>query len=588
MDAMPPLAWLQSDASKSGDEDMSKLTSHYAHWPEGVPLTMDMPAPSLYELLRTSAEQVPDRTAIDYYGRQLSYDELHRAVLNLAGYLQQRLGVKRGDRVMLLMQNCPQFIIAYYAILRANAVVVAINPMSSTDEVAYYVGDCGTRVAVVMQDTVGKVRPLLDDGRLADCISGAYGDMTDPELKPDFQRIPEFISQARSSPASDREHDFVAAIAAAVRPLDMAVGSDDLAVIGYTSGTTGKPKGAELSHRSLVLATAQRSLWLNAEAGSSDMLALPMCHIAGMSGMNQAIFQARRIVLTARWDAAATPQMIEHFRVGRWGAVATMLTEMLARPEFARHDLSSLKCLYVGAMPTPASIVKQLEDRLGLTPIECYGMTETCGSMHMNPPRKTRQGSVGIPQIDVDARIIDPDSLAELGCGEMGEIVINCPAQFLGYWNRPDATREAFVEIDGKSFVRTGDVGHYDEDGYFYITDRLKRMINASGLKIWPNEVEACLVAHPLIQEACVLGVYDEHRGETVKALVVPVPGAEGELSVDAVIEWSRARLAAYKIPRLIEFIDSLPRTHSGKVSWRELQKMQNEADRKRRNAAGQ
>ncbi|NMF98846.1 AMP-binding protein [Aromatoleum toluolicum] len=567
---------------------MPKLTRHHAHWPEGVPHTLDLPEYSLYRHLEASAERAPARIAIDYYGRPISYGGLHRAVLNLAGYLQQCLGVRCGDRVLLLMQNCPQFIIAYYAILRANAVVVAINPMSTVDETAYYLGDCGARVAIVTQDMLAKVRPRLDDGSLTGCIVGAYSDMTYPEGNPDFLQIPDFVAEAGQPPLSDREHEFGNAVAAALAPSPIVVTGSDLAVIAYTSGTTGKPKGAMLSHRALALATAQRSLWLDDKAPSSDLLVLPMCHIAGMSGMNQAIFQGRSIVLLARWDAGAVPALIERFRVGRLGGVAPMLIELLARPEFARHDLSSLKRLYVGATPTPVSIAKELEARLGRVPIECYGMTETCGSTHINPPMDARCGCAGIPQIDVDARIIDPENLTELDCNESGEIVINCPTQFIGYWNKPEATREAFVEIDGKPFVRTGDIGHHDEDGYFHITDRLKRMINASGLKIWPSEVEACLVAHPLVQEACVLAAYDEYRGETAKALIVPVPDAEGTISAEIIIEWARTHLAAYKVPRLIEFVGSLPRTLSGKVLWRALQNEQNENDRERRDAARQ
>ncbi|WP_025918331.1 AMP-binding protein [Herminiimonas sp. CN] len=567
---------------------MPKLTRHYAHWPEGLPHALEVPEHSLYNGLAANAGKLPDSAAIDYYGRQISYSELHQAVRGLAGYLQQCLGVMDGDRVLLMMQNCPQFVIAYYAVQRANAVVVAINPMSSAEETAYYVDNCGARVAIVMQDMLPKIRPLLANQRLTACIVGAYSELAGAPEDVPFMEIPEFVLVPRQRPLTDAEHEFARASAAAISPAAASKTGSDLALIAYTSGTTGKPKGAMLSHRALTLAAVQRSLWLDDGTRNSDLLTLPMCHIAGMSAMNQAIFQGRTIVLLARWDTNAVPALIERHHVGRWAAVAPMLIDLLTSPSLRRHNLSSLTRLYVGATATPVALARQIHECLGVTLIECYGMTETCGSTHINPPLKARTGSVGIPQIEVDARVIEVSSDAELDCYQPGEIVINCPTQFVGYWNHPDASRAAFVEIEGRPFVRTGDIGYYDEDGYFYITDRLKRMINASGLKVWPSEVEACLSAHPAVQEVCVISAYDPYRGETVKAMIVRRPCADANLSSEDLIEWARAHMAAYKIPRLVEFVESLPKTHSGKVLWRALQEKQNQDDRDRRQAAQQ
>ena len=207
-------------------------------------------------------------------------------------------------------------------------------------------------------------------------------------------------------------------------------------------------------------------------------------------------------------------------------------------------------------------------------------MTEMCGSAHMNPPAAPRLACAGIPQINIDARVIDPESGMELGPNQQGEMVMHGPMQFSGYWNQPQATQEAFIELDGKPFVRSGDVGYYDKDGYFYVTDRLKRMINAAGLKVWPAEIEACLFMHPMVKEVCVIAALDSRRGETVKAMVVLKPESVGQLSCEELEAWARARLAAYKVPRIVEFVDGLPKTSAGKVMWRLLQDQQAERDR--------
>jgi len=562
---------------------MPRLTRHYEHWPADVPRTLPTPQRTLYSHLAADAAETPDRIAIDYYGGQTSYLALNQAVVNLAGYLQQRLGVARGDRVLLMMQNCTQFVIGYYAILRANAVVVTISPMSTAEEIAYFVADSGGRVMIIMQDMLDSVLPLLADKRLAGCVVGAYCEMAGrPENVP-FMQIPDFVLEPRRQPVSDAEHDFATALAAGIRPTAMACGGSDLAVIAYTSGTTGKPKGAMLSHRAWVTIMAQRALWLGDPSGRSDLIVLPMGHIAGMGGMNQAIYQARTMIMLARWDASAVPELIERHRINRWVAVTPMLVDLMARPELAAHDISSLKRLYGGAIAMPEAVAREVKERLGVPFIECYGMTETCGATHLNPPQATRLQCAGIPQIDVDARVIDPESGAELGPNQHGEIIMNAPIQFDGYWNKPDATREAFLEIEGRRFFRTGDIGYYDEDGFFYITDRLKRMINAAGMKVWPTEIENLLFKHPAVREACVISAYDERRGETVKALIVLKETARGCLTPDELIDWAREQMAVYKIPRLVEFVDSLPKTVAGKVLWRVLQEEQNQRDRKHR-----
>ena len=559
---------------------MARLTAHYAHWPVGVPHTLEVPDRNIFAHLARCAETVPDKPAIVYYGRETSYRELHDAALALAGYMQQRLDVRPGDRVLLLMQNCPQFVIAYYAVLRCAAVVVAINPMSTAGEVSYFSDDSGARVLVTTQDLLDKAHALLDDGRIESCLVGAVSEFSGrPEDVP-FMEIPDFVREPRRASEGEGVHEFSGAIAAGIAPSPMQGGDAAVAVVAYTSGTTGKPKGAMLTHRNFAYAVAQRALWMNERAEMSELVALPISHLAGMNFVNHAIFLGRTIVLLARWDASAALELIERLRVAAWGAVTPMLAEVFSRPDIARRDLSSITRLFGGATAMPEALIRQVEQRLGLSFIELYGLTEACGATHANPPQAARRQCAGIPHINCDARVIDPQSGAELGPKQPGEIVSDSPTVFAGYWNNPEATSAAFIDIGGRRFLRSGDIGYYDEEGFFYVTDRLKRMINASGLKVWPAEIESALYGHPAVEDVCVISALDSRRGETVKALVVLRPAARGSLSAENLTDWARGRMAVYKVPRVVEFVDTLPRTATGKILWRELQAQQNERDR--------
>jgi fatty-acyl-CoA synthase len=253
-----------------------------------------------------------------------------------------------------------------------------------------------------------------------------------------------------------------------------------------------------------------------------------------------------------------------------------MLIDLLAAPDSASFDLSSLRYIGGGGAAMPRAIAERLRDQYGLNYIEGYGLTETAAPCHSNPLQAPRPQCLGVPYIGVVALVIDPDTLTPLGPGQTGEIVIHGPQVFKGYWQRPAETEEVFIEINGRRFFRTGDLGQYDDQGYYTMVDRLKRMINASGLKVWPAEVENIMFAHPAIQEVCVIGARDPYRGETVKALIVPRPGREAECSAVAIEQWARERMAAYKVPRQVELVPSLPRSPAGKVLWRELQERQN------------
>jgi len=559
---------------------MARLVRHHAHWPAGVPHAVAVADRNIFSHLQRSATASPGKVAIEFYGRTLSYEQLHAAALALAGYLQQHLGVRRGDRVLLLMQNCPQFVIAFHAVLRCDAVVVGVNPMSTPQEVAYYAADSGGRVLITTQDMLASALPLLQSGALDGAVVGAAGDLASSAEDLPFLRVPDFVLAPRAALAQPGLHEFAGALAAGIAPTPMLSGGEDLAVLAYTSGTTGKPKGAMLTHRNFAHASAQRAAWLDESADATELITLPISHVAGMNMMNLAMFVGRSIVLLARWDADAAVELIERRRIAAWGAVAPMLMEVFSRPDIAQRDLSSLKRLYGGATAMPESLIRGIEQRLGIAFIESYGLSEACGATHINPPQAARRQCAGVPHINVDARIIDPDSGAELGPNQPGEIVVHGPTVFSGYWNNPAATAAAFIELDGKRFLRTGDLGYHDDDGYFYVTDRLKRMINAAGLKVWPAEIESALYAHPAVQEACVISARDAHRGETVKALVVLRAAHRGTLSGGELSDWARGRMAAYKVPRIVEFVEALPKTSTGKLLWRELQAQQDAHDR--------
>jgi len=538
---------------------------HFAHWPEGQPRTIEVPRHTVYRNLEASALRYPERTAIDYYGKRIQYAELKRQVDALAGFLQQRCGVARGDRVLLYLQNCPQFVIAYYAIVRADAVVVPVNPMNRTEELKHYVEDSDAAVAIVGQDVFKHLEPL----GLKHVIVAAYSDYVDQatDLPP-----PDFVR----APRQDLGIRWADALKTDLRPAVHQAQPDDLAVMPYTSGTTGKPKGCIHTHASVQATTVPYLYWRGVQDHSVVLSALPLFHVTGMqAGMNAPLHLASTIVLLSRWDRDCAAMQIERAKVTNWSAITTMMVDFLSNPNLRKYDLSSLKQLGGGGAAMPEAVARKLEEVIGLPFVEGYGLSETMAPTHINPPQRPKRQCAGIPFFNTDARVLDLESNKEVSVGEVGEIVVHGPQVFRGYWKQPQASAEAFVEHDGKRFFRTGDLGYYDEEGYFFITDRLKRMINCSGFKVWPAEVEAMLYAHPAIQEACVIGARDEYRGETVKAVIV-LKNASKQTTSKEIIDWAREKMAAFKVPRVVEFVDALPKTATGKILWRELQEKEN------------
>jgi fatty-acyl-CoA synthase len=536
------------------------FTRHFPYWPPGAPKTLPLSTASVYANLVASAAKDPERALIDYYGTRVSYAEIKREADALAGFLQRRCGVAKGDRVLLYLQNSPQFIIAYYAILRADALVVPVNPMNRTEELRHYVEDAQARVAIVGQELYERIAPL----ELPHIIVATYGDYV---RTPGDLPVPDFVRAPRTATGAIAWRE---ALAAGLEPGPHTAAGDDLAVMPYTSGTTGKPKGCMHTHAS-VQATASAYLHWRGDGGDAIVLsALPMFHVTGMqAGMNAPIHQAATLVVLSRWDRDCAALQIERAKVSHWSAITTMLVDFLSNPKLAQYDLSSLRVLGGGGAAMPEALAAKLEQVFGLPYVEGYGLSETMAPTHINPPQRPKKQCGGIPFFNTDARVVDLETRAELGVGQVGEIIVHGPQVFKGYWRQEEATREAFIEHDGKRFLRTGDLGYYDEEGYFFITDRLKRMINASGYKVWPAEVEAMLYAHPGIKEACVIGAPDGYRGETVKAVIVP---RSADVKAEEIIDWARSRMAAFKVPRVVQFVEQLPKTATGKILWRELQ----------------
>jgi fatty-acyl-CoA synthase len=358
-----------------------------------------------------------------------------------------------------------------------------------------------------------------------------------------------------------------------MQPGPLTAGPHDLCVMPYTSGTTGQPKGCMHTHLSAMSTLVGGVQWFSRTQDAVFLSSLPFFHVTGMAGsMNGPLFAGATIVLLSRWDRDVAAQCIQRHRIGIWQAISTMVVDFLSNPRLEEYDLSSLQGVRGGGAAMPAAIVKKLKDLTGLDYVEGYGMSETLAATHINPPHRPKPQCLGIPVFDVDARVVDPQTLHELAAGETGEIVVHAPQVMQGYWRQPQATAESFVEIEGKRFLRTGDLAYIDAEGYFFMVDRLKRMINASGYKVWPAEVEALMYRHPAVHEACIIGARDEKRGETVKALVVLKDGYSGKISEPEIIEWAHEHMAAYKSPRIVEFVPALPKSGSGKILWRELQ----------------
>ncbi|PTT91820.1 long-chain fatty acid--CoA ligase, partial [Pelomonas sp. HMWF004] len=450
-------------------------------------------------------------------------------------------------------------------------------PMNRAAELKHLIEDSGAVLAITSADltaewlAAGMAAQDLLVPRLAEVLPG--GQATDPRLPPGWA---DWLNADIPLPAGATP--WAQAQACAADAPITTVGANDLALLPYTSGTTGHPKGCMHKHRSLQHNIVAGSLWSNASHEDVVLGVVPMFHITGLVVvLHGTLACGAALVLMPRWQREYAARLIAEYRVTRWTNIPTMVIDLLASPEAEHFDLSSIVSIGGGGAAMPQAIAERLWQRHGLRYMEGYGLTETAAPSHSNPYDAPKQQCLGVPYMSCDARVVDPDTGRELPPGEPGEIIVHGPMVFDGYWRRPEATDAAFITFDGRRFFRTGDIGYVDAQGYFFMTDRLKRMINASGFKVWPSEVETLMHGHPGIAEACIISAPDAYRGETVKAVVVKRAGHEA-LTEAELRDWCKAHMAAYKVPAHIAFVDSLPKSGAGKVMWRALQEKEKAA----------
>lgn len=555
-----------SDDPVRSMKEMFVNQAHFAHWPEGVPFKLpDLPVSPHASLVAAAAKR-RDAVALNYYGAEISYGTLVAEVERMARGLIKR-GVAPGDRVLLCLQNSPQYVISYYAVSAAGAVVVPVNPMNREDEIAYLVEDTGAAAIVAGAEKWDDIGASAE--RIGTVVLARYRDYLPAHPE---GNVPEVVYAQLPSPLPDNVLTWDGVMANPAGGTLPRPAPDAPVVMPYTSGTTGRPKGCVHSNRSMMSTAVASSIWLGFDAGTVQLVSLPLFHVTGMQiCMVAGLMTGGTLHLMTRWDRDLAIELIERHRITTWIAIAAMVVDVVNTPGLERRDLSALSKIMGGGAAMPEAVAARLKDLTGLDYIEGYGLSETAAPVMINPPSRPKRACLGIPLMEVDARIVDPETGTELGPNERGEIVVNAPQVFSGYWQRPEATEEAFLTLDGRRFFRTGDLGHRDEDGYFHMTDRLKRMINAAGYKVWPTEVEGVLFGHPAIREVCIISYPDDRVGEAVKAVVVR-NGSQDTLTEEDIVEWCHQKMSAYKVPRRVEFADALPRSGTGKVLWRELQ----------------
>ncbi len=546
------------------------------HWPAGFEFHLPMPPGNAVLNLVRSAERHPERPALFYHGAMTTYGRLLADVEALAGYLQQRCGVRRGDRVLLDMQNSPQFVTAFQAVLRADAVVVPLNPMNMAAEIEHVIADSGARVAIVGDELLDRFAGFAPDP-LAHVLVARYADALPADCA---DPLPDVLLRDPVSLAGREYVRFGDAVAAGLVPSPIVSGDADLAVMPYTSGTTGRPKACMQPHRALKFTAIAQAKWYRLTETSVLTAFMPLFHVAGMqASMGAGLFAGGALVLLTRWNRDLVAPLFIRHGVTFWSAAPTMIVDVLASQRFEERAFETLTVLTGGGSSMPAAVAEQLHQRHGLRFCEGYGLSETISATHINPLDNPKPQCLGIPIFDTFSIVVAPGTTDELPAGETGELLISGPQVMDGYWRRPETDAETFVTIDGRRYLRTGDMAYRDDEDYFFIVDRLKRMINVSGYKVWPAECEALLYRHPAIQECCVIAVADSYRGESVKAFVRLRPGSE-DVTAEDVVTFARGVMAAYKVPRAVEFVDALPRTGSNKIDWRSLQQAEMERSR--------
>jgi len=556
MTTTPPRPWLTSYA-------------------EGVPHEIELPTGSLYDLVEESVKTYPDNVALEFFGATTTYGELGEQILRAAEGLRL-LGVQKGDTVALVLPNCPQHIVAFYAVLRLGGIVVEHNPLYTPRELRHQFEDHGARFAIVWNNVVATVQAFPSDVAVESIVSV------------DVTRAMPFTTRALLRLPVAKARESRAALTTAVRgtvpweklvdndPVDEHIfrpQMDDIALLQYTSGTTGLPKGATLTHLNLTTNAAQSRAWVpSIQRGTSVVYAvLPMFHAYGLTlCLTFAMSMGARLVLFPKFDPDLVLPVIKKHPATFLPAVPPIYERLTAAAEEQGVSLKGIQIAISGAMPLSASVVEPWEALTGGYLVEGYGLSETSPVLMANPVGPTRRaGTVGLPIPNTEARVVDPENpTVDRASGEEGELLVRGPQVFSGYWKRPEETAAVFVPAaegdDAGPWFRTGDIVTLDADGFFTVVDRLKELIITGGFNVAPSEVEDALRAYPDIQDVAVVGLPSDHSGEDVVAAVVLKPGRG--LDEKAIRDFARDGLAAYKVPRRVIEVDDLPKSLIGKV----------------------
>ncbi len=537
----------------------------YNSWPKGLPKTLDYPNIPLHQTLDDTAKRLPNKTSLIYYGTEITFKEVKENADRFATVLAE-MDVKKGDRVCLYLENSPQFVMAYYGALKAGAIVVPANPMFKEMELEYQLSDSGSETIVALDHLYPYVEKVRDKVGLKNVFLTNIGEYfpEEPTLpimdalkveKKTYPKTIDFLEKLEETKPNPPKIEF--------NP------KEDLALLQYTAGTTGMPKGAMITHSNIMTNVYGGSKWVGTTDKDVSVGVLPFFHATGMvhSMCNPILVGATSVVL-ARFDLAAFLEAISKYRCTLWVGITTIAVAIAMFADPKKYDMTSLRCSFAGGAPLGQEVIKKYKEVTGSDMIEGYGLSESISQVTINPVDKPKYGSAGIPVFDVDAKVVDSETgTKELGFDQEGELIFKGPQIMRGYWKNPEKTKETLRD----GWLYTGDIGKMDKDGYIWIVGRKKEMINVSGYKVWPFEVEDFLYKHEAVQEVGVVGVPDEYRGETVKAVIVLKPEYRGKVTEEDIIRWSKEKMAAYKYPRIVEFKDSLPKSGAGKVLRRVL-----------------
>jgi long-chain acyl-CoA synthetase len=537
----------------------------------GVPFEIEFEKITMPEVLSRNAKQLPGRPALLYMGKKISFFELESLVNRFARALLN-LGVKKGDKVAMLLPNIPQIVIANYAAFRIGAVAVMNNPLYTERELEYQLDDSDSKVLVTLDLLLPRALKLKGKTKIESIVTCHINDYLPFPKKQLFPFVKKDMYR-KVEPQKD-VFQFCDLIAqSSPTPVENAASWEDLGAFIYTGGTTGVSKGVMLTHANISSIVQQFAAWIpDLEKGKESVLAVfPFFHSAGFSAIqNLCVWMGYNMVLVPRPEPGIILEMLKNFKPHFLPAVPTIFVGLLNSPEFSKMDLSFIKGFFSGAAPLAADTLQQLKDLTGATMLEVYGLTESAAMATITPWKGTiKPGTVGVPMPNTDVKIVDLGAgKAEMKTGEPGEILVKGPQVMNGYYKKPEETAAVLKD----RWLYTGDIGMFDEDGYLTIVDRKKDMIIAGGYNVYPREIDEILFQHPKILEACSIGVPDLYRGETVKAYVVVKTGES--LTADEVIQFCREKLAAYKAPKIVEFIDALPKSAIGKILRREIKEM--------------